>query len=179
MSLGAENHTVTCPPLSTVVILVSERDATADRKTPAKPATGVARALYAGAGVGFVGVAYLGVLLPGLPTTPWVLLASYCFSKSSPRLERWLRRSPVFGPLLRDWVEHRGIRRPVKVLAVCLVACVVTASIAFGRVPVWVKCVIGGLAAVGVCTITFAVPTIPRAAARADPGTPVADNKRA
>jgi uncharacterized membrane protein YbaN (DUF454 family) len=46
-----------------------------------------------------------------------VLLASYCFGKSSPRLERWLTRSPVFGKLIHDWEKHRGIRRPVKVFA--------------------------------------------------------------
>lgn len=121
------------------------------------------RLLYLAAGLVCVGLAYLGVLLPGLPTTPWVLLAGYCFSRSSPRLERWLKRSPVFGRLLRDWEEHRGIRRPVKVLAVCLVVTVVTLSIVLSGLPVWVKCVIGGLAAVGVCTIVFVVPTIPRA----------------
>lgn len=107
-----------------------------------------------------VGLAYLGALLPGLPTTPWVLLAGYCFSRSSPRLERWLKRSPFFGRLLRDWEEHRGIRRPVKVFAVCMVFVVVTASILYGGLPLWVKCVIGGLAATGVSIIVFVVPTI-------------------
>lgn len=118
------------------------------------------RALYLVGGFACVGLAYLGAILPGLPTTPWVLLAGYCFSRSSPRLERWLKRSPVFGRLLRDWEEHRGIRLSVKVVAVCLVITVVTASITFGGLPVWVKCVIGGLAAVGVCTIVFVVPTV-------------------
>lgn len=168
MSLGTAGHFVTCPPLSAVTVSTPTPTPQTQLAASAKPVTGVARALYAGAGVGFVGVAYLGVLLPGLPTTPWVLLASYCFSKSSPRLERWLRRSPVFGPLLRDWIDHSGVRLPVKVLAVCLVVTIVTATIVFGRVPVWVKCVIGGLASVGVCTITFAVPTI------STRGTPVA-----
>jgi uncharacterized membrane protein YbaN (DUF454 family) len=116
--------------------------------------------LYLVGGLVCVGLAYLGAILPGLPTTPWVLLASYCFGKSSPRLERWLKRSPVFGKLVRDWEEHRGIRRPVKVFAVCLVVVVVSLSIALGGLPVWVKCVIGGLAACGVCTILFVVPTI-------------------
>jgi uncharacterized protein len=120
----------------------------------------VRRPLYLAAGLACVGLAYLGVLLPGLPTTPWVLLAGYCFSRSSPRLERWLKRSPVFGRLLRDWEEHRGIRRPVKAIAVCLVATVVTLSIVYGELPVWVKCVIGGLAAVGVSVIVFVVPTV-------------------
>src|SRR5947209_20141741 len=116
---------------------------------PPPRATGVRRLLYVAAGLLSVGMAYLGAVLPGLPTTPWVLLASWCFSKSSPRLERWLKRSPLFGRLLRDWDEHRGIRRPVKVVAVCLVVVVVTLSITLGGLPPWVKCVIGGLAACG------------------------------
>ena len=122
--------------------------------------------LYVSAGLICVGLAYLGALLPGLPTTPWVLLAGHCFSKSSPRLERWLKRSPVFGKLLRDWDDHHGIRRPVKVFAVCLIVTVVTLSIVFGGLPIWVRCVIGGLAAVGICTIVFLVRTIPGDAPR-------------
>src|SRR5947209_5887636 len=122
---------------------------------PPRLATGPRRLLYVAAGLFCVGMAYLGAVLPGLPTTPWVLLASYYFSKSSPRLERWLKRSPLFGKLLRDWDEHRGIRRPVKVLAVGLVVVVVTLSLTFGPLPVWAKWVVGGLATVGVCTIVF------------------------
>jgi uncharacterized protein len=124
------------------------------------PAGGVRRGLYAAGGLACVGLAYLGVLLPGLPTTPWVLLASYCFGKSSPRLHRWLKRSPVFGRLLHDWEHHRGIRRPVKVLAVCLIVTVVTLSITLGGLPVWVRWVIGCCAACGVGVIVFVVPTV-------------------
>ncbi len=116
--------------------------------------------LFVAAGLLCVGLAYLGAILPGLPTTPWVLLAGYCFSRSSPRLERWLKRSPIFGRLLRDWDEHRGIRRPVKVVAVCVVVPVVTLSIVFGGLPIRVKWVIGGLACVGLCVIVFVVPTV-------------------
>jgi uncharacterized membrane protein YbaN (DUF454 family) len=140
-------------------------DTTDERESPpAAPrppmAAGVKRLLYLAAGLACVGLAYLGVLLPGLPATPWVLLAGYCFARSSSRLERWLKRSPVFGRLLRDWDEHRGIRRPVKVVAVLLVVTVVSLSIAFGALPVWAKWVIGVLAAVGVCVIVFVVPTV-------------------
>ena len=122
--------------------------------------TGARRFLYAGAGLACVGLAYLGAILPGLPTTPWVLLASYFFSRSSPRLERWLKRSPLFGRLLRDWHEHGGIRRSVKVFVVCLVVTVVSLSLAFRNLPVAVKCVIAGFALVGICTVLFVVPTI-------------------
>ena len=89
-----------------------------------------------------------------------MLLAGYCFSRSSPRLERWLKRTPLFGKLLRDWDEHRGIRRPVKVFAVCMVVTVVSLSLTFGPLPVWLKWVVGGLALVGIGTIVFLVPTI-------------------
>ena len=126
----------------------------------AQRAAGVRRFLYVVAGLICVGLAYLGAILPGLPTTPWVLLASYCFSRSSPRLERWLKRSPIFGKLLHDWEKHRGIRRPVKIIAVCLVVTVVSLSIALGGLPVWLKWTIGALAAIGVCVIVFVVPTI-------------------
>jgi uncharacterized membrane protein YbaN (DUF454 family) len=125
-----------------------------------KLTSGPRRWLFVVAGLVCVGLAYLGALLPGLPTTPWVLLASYCFARSSPRLERWLKRSPFFGRLLHDWETHRGIRRPVKVVAVLLVVIVVGLSIAFGGLPEWVKWVIGSLAAVGICVIVFVVPTI-------------------
>jgi uncharacterized membrane protein YbaN (DUF454 family) len=115
---------------------------------------------YVVAGLMCVGMAYLGVLLPGLPATPWVLLASYCFARSSPRLERWLKRSPVFGKLLHDWHEHRGIRRPVKVIAVVLVVTAVTLSITLTSLDAWLKWLIGVLAVVGICVIVFVVPTI-------------------
>ena len=105
-------------------------------------------------------MAYLGAILPGLPTTPWVLLASYCFARSSPRLHAWLRRAPLFGPLVRDWEDHGGIRPRVKVIAVCTVVLVVSLSLTFRDLPLVVKCVIGGLAAVGISVILFAVPTV-------------------
>lgn len=127
---------------------------------PPRLTRGLKRLLYVSAGLVCVGLAYLGAILPGLPTTPWVLLASYCFSKSSPRLERWLKNSPFFGRLIQDWEQHRGIRRPVKVLAVCMVVIVVTLSIVFGGLPPWLRWTIGGLAAVGVSVIVFVVPTI-------------------
>jgi hypothetical protein len=120
----------------------------------------VRRVLYAAAGLVCVGLAYLGVFLPVLPTTPFVLLAGYCFARSSPRLERWLKKSPVFGKLVRDWEEHRGMRRSAKFVAVLMVVAVVGVGVVFGGLPVWLRWTVGALAAVGVCVIVFAVPTI-------------------
>ncbi|HVK15557.1 MAG TPA: YbaN family protein [Fimbriiglobus sp.] len=127
---------------------------------PPPRASGLRRLLYVAAGLTCVGLAYLGAVLPGLPVTPWVLLASYCFARSSRRLHRWLSRSPIFGRLIRDWDEHRGIRRPVKVLAVALVVAACGFSIGYATVPPWVKWTIGGLGLVGISVILFVVPTI-------------------
>jgi uncharacterized membrane protein YbaN (DUF454 family) len=125
------------------------------------PATGLKRVLFVSLGCFFVGMAYLGAILPGLPTTPWVLLASYFFSRSSPRLERWLKRSPFFGTLIRDWEEHRGMRRAVKVSATCIIVPVVTMSALFAPVPEWVRFCIAGMGCVGVAVIWLVVPTAP------------------
>ena len=116
--------------------------------------------LYVAAGILCLGLAYIGSVAPVIPVTPWVLLASYFFGRSSPRLHRWLLRSPIFGKLLRDWHEHRGIRRPVKVLAVCLVVVVCGANVAFAPLDDWLKWVIVCGGAVGICVILFVVPTI-------------------
>ena len=84
------------------------------------------RAAYFTTGWFFVALGTLGLFLPLLPTTPFLLLASTCFLRSSPRWQRWLADSRWFGPILRDWNEHRAVRRPVKVLAVLVILLVLT-----------------------------------------------------
>lgn len=118
------------------------------------------RSLYIGVGMAAVAVAYLGLLLPGLPTTPWLLLALYCFSRSSKRLEQWLLHLPIMGKMLRDWQEQRGIRLPVKIAALCLVIVALSFTIGFTNLPVWLKIVILAAGGVGIAVILFVVPTI-------------------
>ncbi|WP_012020240.1 YbaN family protein [Ectopseudomonas hydrolytica] len=61
-----------------------------------------------------IGIAMLGVVLPGLPTTEFVLLAAWAASRSSPRLAAWLENHRLFGPLLRDWRLHGVVVRRTK-----------------------------------------------------------------
>jgi len=68
-------------------------------------------------GILFVGLAVLGVVLPILPTTPFLLVAAACFAKSSPRLQRKLMANKTFGPLIHDWQTHRSIPRKAKRVA--------------------------------------------------------------
>jgi uncharacterized membrane protein YbaN (DUF454 family) len=54
-----------------------------------------------------LGLAYLGVILPGFPYSIWVVAAAYCFSKGSERMHRWLYNHRLFGPFLTNWSEKR------------------------------------------------------------------------
>ncbi len=125
-----------------------------------RPASGIRRWLFVALGFVFLSIAALGVILPVLPTTPWVLLAAGCFARSSPRLHRWLKRSPYFGHMIRDWETHRGIRWRVKLFAVCMIVTVIALTVIFGPAPDWAKRCAVGLGAVGICTILFVVPTV-------------------
>ncbi len=81
-------------------------------------ATGrVSRILYAGLGLSCVGLGVVGAFLPVLPTTPFLLVALWAFSRSSRRLERWLLEHRRFGPRLVAWRDHRAIPLPVKLTA--------------------------------------------------------------
>ena len=51
----------------------------------------------------------IGIFLPLLPTTPFVLLAAFCFSRGSERWERWLVQHPRFGPMVQNWRAHRAV----------------------------------------------------------------------
>ncbi len=57
-------------------------------------------------GVVFLMIGGIGVVLPLLPTTPFVLVAAGCFAKSSPRMHAWLLANRVFGPMIVDWEKE-------------------------------------------------------------------------
>lgn len=59
------------------------------------------------AGLFFVGCAYIGAIVPGIPTTVFLVLALWCFSKSSEKLRLWIWNHPVFGRYVRDWTQKR------------------------------------------------------------------------
>lgn len=87
------------------------------------------RALWLAMGGLFLGLGLLGVVLPVLPTTPFLLLAAGCFARSSPRLHGWLLAHPAFGPPIRNWEENGAISRRAKRLAVGSMAAVVVVSV--------------------------------------------------
>jgi len=88
------------------------------------------RGLLWAAGVFSLILGIIGIVLPGLPTTPFVLLAGACFVRASPRAHAWLLRNPTFGPMLREWEAHRSISPRVKRFAL-------TAMLLLGSVSLW------------------------------------------
>lgn len=92
---------------------------------------------YLAIGWSLVGLAGLGVILPVLPTTPFLILALWAFSKSSPRFERWLLESRWFGPYLQQWQSHRVIPLRAKILSSSMMALTLVYSLATRRAPWW------------------------------------------
>lgn len=81
----------------------------------------------------FVGLGILGAILPGMPTTVFILLAGYCWAKSSRRFHGWLLRHKVFGKMLIDWEERRAMPRFAKYLAWSMMA--MSSAFLFYKLP--------------------------------------------
>ena len=71
----------------------------------------------------------IGIVVPGLPTTPFVLVAAACYARASERFYRWLLRNPTFGPLIIEWRRHHSIPHRIKWLAITLMSLTISVSI--------------------------------------------------
>ena len=80
------------------------------------------RILYFVLGWVFFALGAVGVILPVLPTTPFMILALWAFAKSSQRFHNWLYNHPLFGPPLQKWQQHRVIPLPAKVLSISMMS---------------------------------------------------------
>ncbi len=91
----------------------------------------------------------IGIVVPGLPTTPFVLVAAACYARASERFYRWLLRNPTFGPLIIEWRRHHSIPHRIKWLAITLMSMTISVSIwSFADKP-WLQAM---LACIGIAT---------------------------
>ena len=87
---------------------------TSDASAPYHGLSGPARWLLLGLAGLCVLLGVVGLFLPVMPTVPFLIVAAWCASRSSPRLHRWLMNHPRFGRQLRDWNEHGVVPRKAK-----------------------------------------------------------------
>ena len=75
-----------------------------------------------------VSLGFIGIFIPGIPTTIFLIIALWAFTKSSKKLRYWLLHHKKFGPILKNWQEHKVVPRRAKILMVVLM---IFASILF------------------------------------------------
>lgn len=122
-----------------------------------------ARMIYGVLGWCAVGLAITGVVMPGMPTTVFVLAASYCFSRSSPRFERWLRENRWLGPSLRRFARDGGMPASAKRAALIAMWTAILLSCAVLVAVHWAAAAgVLGLGAVGTLSIVRGIRTVPK-----------------
>jgi uncharacterized protein len=105
-----------------------------------------------------VGLGGIGIVVPGLPTTVFFIIAASCFARSSPRFEQWVLDLPRIGPMVRDHRAGLGMPRRAKAWAVGTMVVVAGLSALAAGHPA-ISLTIVGLVAIGAWYVTFRVPT--------------------
>jgi len=124
--------------------------------------TALRRALYIALGVVSTSLGLIGVFVPGLPTTVFVIVASYLFARSSPRLDRWLRQNRWLGPSLRRFADTGGMTPASKALALASMwAGLAVSWIALAGASTVLQIAAVSLGLAGTATILFYVRTTP------------------
>lgn len=106
---------------------------------------GVRRPLYAAAGWLMVALGLVGLVLPVMPTTIFMILAAWFFSRSSPRFEAWLLEHRLFGPPIRQWRERGAIPLPAKIFAVGSMVGGFAVFLFLTEPPLWLAAVVAAL----------------------------------
>lgn len=117
------------------------------------------RLLWLGLGFFFVGLGFVGVVVPGMPSTIFFILAAYFFSRSSKRFLNWVLSLPKVGPAVRDYRAGLGMPLRAKRIVVSIIGLMVVLAALFA-IPVMVgKLSVLALGAVGMWYVGFRVPT--------------------
>ena len=127
---------------------------------PQQPAarSPITRALLTCAGCAALLLGVIGVFVPGLPTTPFVLLAAALFAKGSPRLHSWLLNHRVLGPFVRDWEIHRALSWRIKCIALGSMAVMIGLSIWRYAEKPWIQITLLLMGAIGAWCV-LRIPT--------------------
>ncbi len=160
--IGESNRSVQMPVVTAIDKNTQRMSGTVAGETTRNNCVhGVWRVLYIAIATIFSIIGIVGIVLPGLPTTPFLLLASYFLSRSSPRLNRILLANRIAGPILIQWQENRAVQPRVKLQAILLVNVSIALLVYFSNLPLTLLLIVLSLAAIGVFVI-LRLPTAKR-----------------
>lgn len=113
--------------------------------------------------IGWTSVALggIGVIVPGLPTTGFMVFAASCFAKSSPRFEQWILDLPGVGPHVRAYRDGDGMPKRAKVTALTMMTIAVVFAAGFAISILWIRLVVVAAGLIGWWFLLFRVPTTP------------------
>ena len=133
-----------------------------DTSAPVPVANPLVRAAYFVFGVITFTLAMIGIVVRGIPTTPFLLLTAFAFARSSPRLHRWLMGHPRFGPILHDLQSGRGLTLRFKAATIAFSWSLMLAT-AIWLVPSWtIRGVLIGAALIQLYVFVRVIPTRPQ-----------------
>ena len=124
------------------------------------------RFVYLASGLSFVAIGGVGVIVPGLPTTVFFIMAAWCFSRSSQRLERWVLNLPGIGPMIRDFRSGLGMPRKAKVAAISSIVIAVGISAGLLLDNLTLRLIVLAVGVIGVWYVGFYVQTRERVLAQ-------------
>ena len=99
--------------------------------------------VYAALGTLFLVIGIIGIFLPILPTTPFLLLATACYARSSRRFYNWLMNHPAFGPIIVEWRTYKSIPWRIKLVAMITMVLTFGSSILFFVKDGWLQMALG------------------------------------
>lgn len=117
------------------------------------------RLLWLGAGWVAVALGAIGVIVPGLPTTVFMIIAASCFARSSPRFLQWVLDLPGVGPAVADFRDGHGMPMRAKAFAIASIVIAVTVSIVVFLNPWWLRALVAAVGLIGIAYIALRVPT--------------------
>jgi len=119
------------------------------------------RAILIIIGTASLAVGIVGVFVPILPTTPFLLLSAACYIRSSKRFHNWLIYNRLFGDYIRNYIDQKGVSLRVKVLTLALLWTTIACSAALATDTLWVRIVLV-LIAIGVTAHILSLRTLTR-----------------
>ena len=118
----------------------------------------IARTLWIILGSALVAIGAIGAVVPGLPTTIFLILAAACYIRSSQNLYDWLISNKTFGPYLKDYREGKGMPRNAKILAVSMIVLFAGYAALFAIENLWIRVIVGVTGLIGIFYVLYKVP---------------------